>query len=168
MTNEEKKAVDQLLSLVRQLREENANFRKDVEQTVLTLNAKTEKKHLPVTLEQDILHTAVNSISTAIKSVFTDNYKNPLRDLTNEVVEEHKVELKAIINECFETTIRSVDFKNSILSAFSHKIARTIISNQDGMFDKVANELKGDAVFKSKMTLAVSNVVEECLKERKE
>ena len=167
MTDKEQKAVDQLLTLVRQLREENAKFRDDVERTVLTLNAKTEKKHLPVTLEQDILHAAVNGVSLAIKSIFTDNYKNPLRDLTNVVVEEHKAELKAIINECFETTIRSEDFKSSILSAFSHKIARTIISNNDGMFDKVSNELKSDAIFKSRMTLAVSTVVDECLKERK-
>ena len=30
--------------------------------------------------------------------------------------------------------------------------------------DKVSNELKQDAIFKSKMAIAVSNVVEECLK----
>ena len=36
-----------------------------------------------------------------------------------------------------------------------------------GLFDKVSNELKQDAVFKSKMALAVSNVVEQCLNERR-
>ena len=46
-------------------------------------------------------------------------------------------------------------------------MARNIISNNDGLFDKVSNELKQDAVFKSKMALAVSNVVEECLNERR-
>ena len=36
-------------------------------------------------------------------------------------------------------------------------------SQHDGLFDKVSNELKQDSVFKAKMSLAVSNVVEECL-----
>jgi hypothetical protein len=60
------------------------------------------------------------------------------------------------------------DFKQAIVSGFSHKVARTIISNNDGLFDKVSNDLKQDAIFKSRMSLAVSNVVEECLKDRRE
>jgi hypothetical protein len=58
------------------------------------------------------------------------------------------------------------EFKQSIVSAFSHKVARTIISNNDGLFDKVSNELKQDSVFKARMAMAVSNVVEECLRDR--
>lgn len=48
----------------------------------------------------------------------------------------------------------------------SHKVTRTIISNNEGLFDKVSNELKNDATFKAKMAIAVSNVVNECLLER--
>ncbi len=41
-------------------------------------------------------------------------------------------------------------------------------SHNDGLFDKVCNELKQDSVFKAKMSLAVAKVVEECLQEKKQ
>ena len=84
------------------------------------------------------------------------------------VINENSPFLKELISESFNSVIRTQDFKESIINAFSHKVARNIISNNDGLFDKVSNELKQDAVFKSKMALAVSVVVEECLKERKQ
>ena len=71
-----------------------------------------------------------------------------------------------IQNDSFVQVIRKDEFKQAIVSAFSHKVARSIISNNDGLFDKVSNELKQDAVFKSRMALAVANVVNECLLER--
>jgi hypothetical protein len=55
------------------------------------------------------------------------------------------------------------EFKESMLAAFNHKIARSLTSGQDGILDKVANELKQDPQFRAKVTLAVANVVEECL-----
>jgi len=83
--------------------------------------------------------------------------------LVKSVVDEYSPELRKIISESFGEVISLDEFKESIVNAFSHKVARTIISNNDGLFDKVSNELKQDAIFKSKMSLAVSNVVEECL-----
>jgi C4-type Zn-finger protein len=82
------------------------------------------------------------------------------------VVNEHSAELRILIADSFSEVIRTDDFKASIRTGFSHKIARTIISNNDGLFDKVGNELKQDAVFKSKMALAVANVINECLENR--
>lgn len=84
----------------------------------------------------------------------------------NVVVDEHSHELKEIISESFSQVIKTDDFKKSIVNAFSHKVSRAIISNNDGLFDKVSNELKQDSIFKAKMSLAVANVVEECLKQK--
>lgn len=113
-------------------------------------------------LEKQILSTVQHSMSESIKSVLT-GYNSPLQQLVKSVVDENSKELRAIISDSFKLVISTDEFKQSIVSAFSHKVARTIISNNDGLFDKVSNELKQDAVFKAKMSLAVSNVVEECL-----
>ena len=80
---------------------------------------------------------------------------------------ENSTELRSIISDSFTTVIRLGDFKASIIDAFSHKVSRAIISNNDGLFDKVSNELKQDAICESKMSIAVANVVEECLTQRK-
>lgn len=104
-------------------------------------------------------------MNESIKSVLTA-YNSPLSLLVKSVVDENAKELRAIISDSFRLVISTDEFKQSIVNAFSHKVARTIISNNDGLFEKVSNELKQDAVFKAKMSLAVSNVVEECLREK--
>lgn len=129
------------------------------------VNKKLEEKYLPVNLEADILKSVQMSIHESIKAVLS-GYDSPLRKLMFKVVDEHYQELKSLITESFATVIRTEDFKRSILDGFSHKVARSIISNNDGLFDKVSNELKQDQTFKAKMTLAVANVVNECLKEK--
>ena len=166
MTTNEQKTIDSLFKAVQDLRTENSKFREDVKMQVDAINTKTEKKHLPITLEQDILRTAQIAMNESIQKVLTD-YSSPLNKLVEAVVSENTTFLKQLISESFNTVIRTDEFKNSIINAFSHKVARNIISNNDRLFDKVSNELKQDAVFKSKMALAVSNVVEECLNERR-
>ena len=166
MTHKEQQTIDSLLKAIQDLRTENTKFREDIKLQVETINIKTDKKHLPITLEQDILRTAQVAMNESIQKVLTD-FGSPLRKLTESVINENSVFLKQLISDCFNSVIKTEDFKQSIVNAFAHKVARSIISNNDGLFDKVANELKQDAIFKSKMSLAVSNVVEECLTERK-
>lgn len=165
MTKQEQQAVDSLLKAVQDLRQENIKFREDVKLTVDSINQKTEKKHTPIYLEQDILKITQQSIQDSIKSSLS-GYGSPLLKLVAEVVNENTIELKEIISSSFKSVIRTEEFKKSIIDAFSHKVARTIISNNNGLFDKVSNELKQDSIFKAKMSLAVSNVVEQCLTER--
>ena len=166
MTTKEQQTIDNLFKAVQDLRTENSKFREDVKLQVEAINTKTEKKHLPITLEQDILRTAQMAMNESIQKALTD-YNSPLKKLTEAVILENTTFLKGLISDCFNSVIKTEDFKNSIITAFSHKVARSIISNNDGLFEKVSNELKQDAIFKSKMSLAVSNVVEECLTERK-
>lgn len=163
MTTNEQKTINQIHGLMSDMRAENQAFRDSVMQLINNATDKVEKKHLPIYLEKDILQVVQQSINDSIKAVLT-GYSSPLNKLITEVVNENSVELKSLISDSFTKVIRTDEFKQSIVSAFSHKVARSIISNNDGLFDKVSNELKQDAVFKSKMSLAVSNVVEECLK----
>lgn len=166
MTTKEQQTIDNLFKAVQDLRNENQKFREDVKIQVDAINGKTEKKHLPIYLEQDILKSAQLSIDSAIKKVLQDDYNSPLKKLIISVVDENSSELRTLISDSFVQVIRKDEFKQAIVSAFSHKVARSIISNNDGLFDKVGNELKQDAIFKSRMALAVANVVNECLLER--
>lgn len=119
------------------------------------------------TLEKDILQTAQLAINASVKDVLT-KYDSPLAKLVKLVVDENANELRALISDSFTQVIRTEDFKKSIVDAFSHKVARSIISNNNGLFEKVSNELKQDTIFKSKMALAVANVVNECLQIKNE
>lgn len=162
MTTKEQQTIDSLLQSVRDLREENRMFRNDITELVTAINGKTEKKFVPITLEQDILQATQGAIHDSIKSVLS-GYNSPLSKLVTSVVDENSTQLRGIISDSFNAVINTAEFKQSIVSAFSHKVARTIISNNDGLFDKVSNELKQDVQFKTKMQQAVINVVNECL-----
>ena len=166
MKKEEQQTIDNLLKAIQDLRSENAKFREDVKLQVETINIKTEKKHIPISLEQDILRTAQVAINESIQKVLTE-YNSPLKELTKIVISENSNFLKTLISDCFNSVIKTEDFKKSIIDAFSHKVSRNIISGNDSLFDKVTNDLKQDAVFKSKMSLAVATVINECLIEGK-
>ena len=163
MTAKELKLMEETNAMLRNLTESNRQFAAKVDQKVADLEKVVEKKHIPTNLEGEILKATQQSVAKAIESSLT-GYGSPLIKLVLEVVEENRAFLKSIISESFDAVIKTSEFKASIVAAFSHKVARSIISNNDGLFEKVSNELKQDAVFKAKMSLAVSRVVEECLK----
>lgn len=166
MNTKELETVKRLEKLSIDIREENRMFRNDITEIIQQINTKVDSKHLPVTLEQDILQTTQQAIGSAISSVL-GGYNSPLQKLVTSVVDENSTFLRSVISDSFNEVIRKDEFKQSIVSAFSHKVARTIISNNTGLFEKVSNELKQDAVFKAKLSLAVSNVVDEVLNSRK-
>jgi len=165
MTTQEQKTIDKLYELLSEIKKENNSYKNQTTQTVESINKKVDTKLFPVTLEQDILSATQNSIQVAIKESLT-KYDSPLVKLVTAVVNEHSQQLKEIISESFDDVIQMDEFKTAIRDGFSHKVARTIISNNDGLFEKVSNELKQDSVFKAKMSLAVANVVSECLNEK--
>jgi hypothetical protein len=92
MTTKEQQTIDNLLKAVQDLRSENQKFREDVKLQVDSINTKTDKKHLPIYLEQDILKSAQISIDTAIKKVLQDDYNSPLKKLIISVVDENATE----------------------------------------------------------------------------
>lgn len=166
-----KTEVDAMLSKLYQtvsdIKTSNEDFKKLINEQVSSLKTQVSNKHMPLYFEKDILSTVQSGFSDCLKNVLTDSYNSPLKKLIALVIEGHSDELKGLISDSFSSVIRTDDFKSSIKTAFSHKVAKTIISNNDGLFDKVSNELKNDSLFRSKMVLAVSKVVEECLNERK-
>ena len=165
MNREEKNSIDRLCEIARDLKHENNLFKEKITELTEKLNSKVEAKHAPLNFESNILHVLQSSMNEAIKKSL-EGYNSPLNSLILSVINSHSTEIREIIDSSFKEVLNLEDFKKSIVSAFSHKIAKTIISNNDGLFDKVSNDLKQDSVFKSRMILAVTNVVEECLKNK--
>lgn len=166
MNKEEQKTINQLVELVSEIKQENNKFKEEIRELTTELSKKVEKKTAPINLEAQIFSNIQNALVDSIIKTLS-SYDSGLSRLVKLVIDENSSELKQIISDSFKHVIGKDEFKQSIVSGFSHKVARTIISNNDGLFDKVSNELKQDAVFKSKMALAVATVVDECLKERK-
>ena len=167
MTSKEEKALNDMHKVVVEMRDGVRSFQSSVQSEVGSLKEQVSAKHAPLYFEKDILSVAQSSIHESIKSQLS-GYNSPLNKLILSVVDKHSKELRTIIDDAFTTVIRTDEFKQSIVSAFSHKVSRSIISNNEGLFDKVSNDLKQDNQFKARMTLAVAAVVEECLKDKRQ
>jgi hypothetical protein len=166
MNNEEKKTVVQLYESVNKIKQENKILAEKLTEMVNKIDNKVNEKHIPIFLEKDIMGVMQHSIQKAIQECLT-GYSSPLNKLVTAVVNENSTELKQIISDSFDDVIKKDEFKQAIKDGFSHKIARTLIIKNDSLFDKISNELKQDAIFKSKVSLAIANVVNECLDERR-
>ena len=165
MTSDEKKLFTEMKDMLRELRQSNAAYTEALNKRVDDIESIVKKKHLPVNLEADILSTAQAAVGKAISDSLT-GYNSPLVKLATAVVEENSHELKAMINDSFTKVIHTDEFKQSIIDAFTHKIGRLLIDKSSGLLEKTVNDLRQDAVLKSRLALAVNNVVEEYLKEQ--
>lgn len=165
MNSKEQKTVDQLYEMILNMKSKNIALMTKLNQIILELNTKVDNKHIPIQLEKDILQVLQTSLHKIIQESLS-GYNSPLTKLINSVVEENSRQLKQIISESFSYSIQLEEFKQAIRDGFSHKIARHIINTNDSLFHKISNELKQDAVFKSKLTIAVENIINECMKNR--
>lgn len=163
MTNKEQETIDKLYNLLSDIRDENEKFKDSINKKVDTYTEKVDKKVEPLYFEQDIVQAIKQSIQKAMIESLT-SYDNPLSKLIKSVVQSHYDELRTIVDNSFMIAIKTEDFKQAMTDEFSHKVARTLITKNDGMLEKVCNDLKQDAAFRSKVTLAIDKVVNECVK----
>jgi hypothetical protein len=164
-SKKEAEALNEIRDLLFQIKTENENFRNSVNEKVKQLESQVQEKHIPISLEKDILCSVQKSMDAAIASVLS-GYNSPLTKLVAQVIDKHSKEIFDIIDSSFNTAISTESFKESVRSAFAHKVGRHVLSNFDGLFDKISNELRNDAKFKAKATLAMSGIIEEFLNKK--
>jgi len=111
-------------------------------------------------LEKAVLHDTQQAIGEAIKINLT-SYNSSFNKLVNEIIENHREELRKIIDESFTSTIKSKSFKESVNNAFNHKLARVLVSKLEGSVEKTVNTLRSDPTLRAKMVLAIEGIITE-------
>lgn len=160
MTSKEIELMNDIKNSIRALELHNQNHINNVHKQIDEMNEKIDKKHLPVFMEKDILQATQTAITKSITEALS-GYNSPMQKLVNSVIESHQNDLREILNDSFTQVINTEDFKKSVVNAFTHRIAKNLVSTNDSLFDKVTSDLKQDPVFKSKMMIAVANIVDE-------
>ena len=115
--------------------------------------------------EQDILQAIQQSMKDAMKTALT-GYNSPLTKMITDTVNRHDMKLRSILDRAFVEVISTQEFADSIKAAFAHKVGRVMISNHESLFEKVANDLKQDKVYRAKMQVALSQATDEYLASR--
>lgn len=162
MTTKEEKVVADMYAMVREMSKANNDFRNEMELKVKSIEGKVEQKHLPITLESDI----VQAIRGAILKTFTDSlggYQSPLQKYALNVVQKYQTSIESLFDDVVSEAIKTDEFRQRVREVLLHKIAKTMISGIDGSVDKTVNQMKQDTIFRSRLTLAVNGLVEEFL-----
>jgi len=110
-------------------------------------------------MEKQILEQVNRSIGEAIVNSLT-KYDSPLKILTDAVIKKHTPELESLINDEFSLLLNGKGFKQSLREALNEKLSRTLIQRMGGELEKQVNELKQNPQTKAKITLAISDIIE--------
>ncbi|MCA6431225.1 MAG: hypothetical protein IM613_17455 [Cytophagales bacterium] len=164
MTAREQQTLDSLLRLVTDLKTENQSFRDEVRSQVNSVTQQVAQKHLPLSLEQEV----INSTKTALSKAFADSmggYNSPFQKYALNVVAKYQSSIESIFDYVVSEAIKTDEFKLRAREVLLNKIVKSMISGIDGSVEKTVQQMKQNAVFRSRLTLALNSLVEDFLKE---
>ena len=161
MKSREQESVDQLNRVVSEIRNENRAFQATIQELVTAINNKVEAKHIPLSLEQEVINTSRDAIREALQKSLSNQYNSPMTKYAENVITKYKDSIEGIFDTIIKEGIQTQTFKVQANEVLMSKIAKTLISGIDGSVDKTINAMKQDPVFRSRLTLAVNNLIEE-------
>lgn len=154
------KLMQELNETISSMHKANTEFRESIKKEIDELKERVEKKHVPVSLEQSIVNQANDSIAQAIGRALTD-YNSPLKQLVKEVIDKHHEQFQQTFEKVILEAMHVAPFRDDFKEVINKKITREIISSGEGIVEKVSSNLKQDASFKAKVTVALNDLVEE-------
>jgi len=160
MTTKDQSIIGNLLDEIKSLKESNAQLNESLTKRVRDVENVLSKKNESIFLEKEIIQESRSAISTAIVGSF-NRYDSPLSKLSNIVLDNHKDEIKEILESSIISMIKDNGFVDSLNEELSHKISRILIDSSKGICESITTDLKNDNVFRAKLTIAVSRLIEE-------
>jgi hypothetical protein len=162
MTQKEQNTVDSLLQAIKDLRTDNTQYREYINKQVENLSKLVEHKHVPLSLEENILQVSKNAIQKSINDALSA-YDSPLKRYITVSISKYETDIIRVFQDVFKEEIHTEQFKEVAKEEILRKVVKSIISGIDGSVDKVVNQMKQDSIFRSKLTLTVNTLVEEFL-----
>jgi hypothetical protein len=109
-------------------------------------------------INEIVLREVGPAIREAVLKKLTD-FNSPLNGIVDQVVARHSLEIQNKIDFALKEAIASVDFDAAIRENLTHKLARILSSKMEGAVEKVANDIRSNPVFKSRLTIAVEQIL---------
>jgi hypothetical protein len=111
-------------------------------------------------MEKKILAQIEKAIGQSITQELV-GYGKPLSKLTQKVIESNSDDLFNLINDEFSELLNGDGFKEALREALHQKLAKTLIARMGGELEKQVNELKQNPQTRAKITLAISQAIED-------
>lgn len=109
-------------------------------------------------LEGKIIQIAEKAIVNAVEHELV-GYDRPLSNFVNTVLESHKEEFIKLIDDEVMKILNAQNFRNALSEALNLKLAKILINRLGGELEQQVNQLKANPETRAKITLAISNVI---------
>lgn len=111
-----------------------------------------------ITIDQDevnqlVLDTVAKHISDRL------GYNQTLGNMVTEALENNRDIVQSILNDTLNSVIANPAFKETIKQEFEHKVAKSLVGHLEGAVEKAANVYRQDPTLKSRMILAIENII---------
>lgn len=166
MTTKESEKIEKLTTLVENLTSLNSKLVQTLNQRIEKVEETVKKTYEPVNLEKIVISQISESVNEAIKKHLS-GYNTPFSKIIDKVMNENEEKVLSMVRSSFDSLLSTEVFRKEVNDAFISKLAKNIVSMNDSLLDTTHAKLKNDPVFKSKVILAINNVVEQFLKEEK-
>lgn len=97
----------------------------------------------------------------AIRSQVADkmNYNRALLTMVERSMENNADAIQAILDDTLKSVIANPNFKKSVKEEFERKVAKTLVGYLEGAVGKAANVYRQNPTLKSKLILAIENII---------
>ena len=113
-----------------------------------------------MSIEENIIQEVRNSLNQSIVKTLGEGYNNPMSKLIEGVFESERAVTTKVVKEIFTEVIGSDEFKAQIKIEFQRKVAKNLVGQMEGQVKSAVQMLKQDPTFKSRMILAIEQIVE--------
>lgn len=87
------------------------------------------------------------------------NYNQVLGNMVGEALEDNRDKIQTILNETLNGVIANPVFKKTVKEEFERKVAKSLVGHLEGAVEKAANVYRQDPTLKSRMILAIENII---------
>ena len=110
MTTNEQKTINELFNMVNMLKEQNDKFREELNIKVNGLEKQIEQKQLPLSLENQVIHSINDVLVESLKKSLSTGYNSPLDKYANNVISKYQKNIESIFDKIISNGISNVEF----------------------------------------------------------
>lgn len=116
-------------------------------------------KETPIITQEQVYNLVRTGLEKAVGQALDKTYNNPVEGIVTDAVKLHSDEIRSLIYQMIGSTIKDKDFQEILRQELKHKVAKNLVAKLEGAIEKSVNEYRQDPVMRSRMTLALEEII---------
>jgi hypothetical protein len=124
--------------------------------------------NMTVDVQALLMQATRECLLKAVESRFNNAWddRNPLKLMIDSAVEKQRGELQTLLDNAMRLAVCDHGFRDHVIAECNKKLAKCLISKMEGEIEKRANEMRADSAFRARLTLVITDIVQNLGKEK--